>query len=125
MTSRDRPLPPTAGLLNDSHASRTLVYSGTRIEGVLRELVATYGVQSVLVEAGGRLVGRLLDEGWADEVVCYLAPLVTGGMTPASGGEGVGCLTGRVRLEGVRWQRFNDDVRLRGILAGTGGELER
>lgn len=125
LTSRDRPLPPTAGLLNDSHASRTLVYSGKRIEGVLRELVATYGVQSVLVEAGGRLVGRLLDEGWADEVVCYLAPLVTGGMTPASGGEGVGCLTGRVRLEGVRWQRFNDDVRLRGILAGTGGELER
>ena len=80
---------------------------------------------TVMVEAGGHLVGRLLDEGWADEVVCYLAPLVTGGAVAASAGEGAGGLDERLRVEGVRWQRLGNDVRLRGVLAGTGGQLER
>ena len=125
LTSREKGVPSSAIILNDEHASRTLIYKGQRIECVLRELVSDHGVVTVMVEAGGHLVGRLLDEGWADEVVCYLAPLVTGGAVAASAGEGAGGLDERLRVEGVRWQRLGNDVRLRGVLAGTGGQLER
>ncbi len=125
LTSREEGVPSHSQVLRDSHADRTLIFKRQRIECVLRELASEHAVQSVLVEAGGRLVGRLLDEGWADEMICYLAPLVTGGPICASAGEGVVNLGGRLRMEGVRWQRFGSDVRLRGVLAGTGGELER
>ena len=125
LTSREQALPSEAKIFTDPFADRTLIYKGQRIECVLRELVSDHGVVSVLVEAGGRLVGRLLDEGWGDEVVFYLAPLVTGGPVPASGGEGVSDLGGRVRLDGLAYRRIDDDVRLRATLAGSGGELER
>lgn len=125
LTSREKALPREAKIFTDRFADRTLIYKGQRIECVLRELASDHGVVSVLVEAGGRLVGRLLDEGWGDEVVFYLAPLVTGGPVPASGGEGVSGLGGRLRLDGVVYKRIDDDVRLRATLAGSGGELER
>lgn len=124
LTSSEMGLPREAEIFTDAFADRTLVYEGQRIECILRELVSDHGVVSLLVEAGGRLVGRLLDEGWADEVVFYLVPLLTGGPIPASGGEGVADFKQRVRLDHLRFQRIEDDVRLRAILAGTSGELE-
>jgi len=125
LTSRDEGIPKSAQVLTDEHAERTLIHTRQQLECVLRELVCEHGVLSVLVEAGGRLVGRLLDEGWADELVVYLAPLLTGGPTPATGGEGVREISDRLRLEGVCFQRFENDVRLRAILGGAGGDLER
>jgi diaminohydroxyphosphoribosylaminopyrimidine deaminase/5-amino-6-(5-phosphoribosylamino)uracil reductase len=125
LTSREEGIPESAQVLTDEHAERTLIHTRQQLECVLRELVCEHGVLSVLVEAGGRLVGRLLDEGWADELVVYLAPLLTGGPTPATGGEGVREISDRLRLEGVCFQRFENDVRLRAILGGAGGDLER
>ena len=124
LTSSKIELPRGAEIFTDAYADRTVVYKGQRIECILRELVSDYGVVSLLVEAGGRLVGRLLDEGWADEVVFYLAPLLTGGLVPASGGEGVADFKKRVRLDHLRFKRIENDVRLRAVLAGTSGELE-
>lgn len=117
LTSRPDGVPESAALRSDELSDRTLVFTGWRIENVLRELVSERGVCSVLVEAGGSLLGRLLDEGWADEVVVYLTPLVTGGPVPAVGGEGAASLTERLELEEVCFERFEDDVRLRGIVA--------
>ena len=125
LTSRENSLPEGAEVMTDAHADRTLVYRGKRIECVLRELVTDYGVVNVMVEAGGRLVGRLLDEGWGDEVVFYLAPLLTGGMVPASGGEGVPGLAHRLQLEAVNFRRIAGDVRVRALIAGTGDQIER
>ncbi len=124
LTSSKTGLPRGAEIFTDAYADRTLIYKGQRIECILRELVSDYGVVSLLVEAGGRLVGRLLDEGWADEVVFYLAPLLTGGLVPASGGEGVADFKKRVRLDHLRFKRIKNDVRLRAVLAGTSGEGE-
>jgi len=125
LTSRDDGVPAGARILTDAHADRTRVFTGWRIERVLRELVTEHGVCTVLVEAGGRLLGRLLDEEWADEVVVYLAPLLTGGGVPAVGGEGARELAARWRLAEVTYQRLGSDVRLRARLAGRGGPLER
>ncbi|MFP6896249.1 MAG: bifunctional diaminohydroxyphosphoribosylaminopyrimidine deaminase/5-amino-6-(5-phosphoribosylamino)uracil reductase RibD [Roseibacillus sp.] len=125
LTSRDDGVPESARIRSDKQRKRTLIFIRQRIECVLRELVSEHGVNTVLVEAGGGLVGRLLDEGWADELVVYLTPRLTGGPTPATGGEGVGRLAERLHLEGGQFQRFGNDVRLRAVLAGTGGQLER
>lgn len=125
LTARDDGVPEGAQIVTDEHAERTLIYRRQHLECVLRELVCEHGVLSVLVEAGGRLVGRLLDEGWADEMVVFLTPLITGGPTPAAGGEGVPALADRIRLAGSRFERFGNDVRLRAVLAGVGGDFER
>ena len=125
LTTKDDGVPAAAALHHDPHSERTLIFKGRRIENVLRDLVSERGVCSVLVEAGGRLLGRFLDEGWADEAVIYLAPLVTGGEVPSVGGEGAASLADRLRLEEVRFDRFDDDVRLRGLLRGRGDTLER
>ncbi len=125
LSSRPDGIPAEAALLTDEFAHRTLVFQGNRLEIVLRELVSEHGVCTVLVEAGGRLLGRFLDEGWADEAVVYLAPMVTGGPTPSVGGEGVAGLAERLRLNEIEFARFGDDVRMRGVISGRGGALER
>lgn len=125
LTSRELGVPDTAKVMCDEHAERTRVFAGQRIESVLRELASDYGVCSLLVEAGGRLLGRFLDEEWADEIVVYLAPLVTGGPVPALGGEGATSLAERIRVAGPVFERIADDVKVRGLLAGRGGSLER
>lgn len=125
LTRRDDGIPENAQILSDSFASRTLIRKGMSIEEVLRQLVVDQDVNSVLVEAGGQFVGQLLDEGWVDELVVYLVPLLTAGPTPAVGGEGVADLAQRWRLGEISYQKFGSDVRLRGVISGQGGELAR
>ena len=116
LTSRDSGVPENSQVLTDEFRNRTLIYRSRRLECVLRELASEHGVLCVMVEAGGNLVGQFLDEGWADELVFYLAPLISGGLTPATGGEGVPCLNNRVTLESCSFRQIGNDVRVRGLL---------
>lgn len=97
-----------------SEGAETLFREGP-LEGLLQELVER-DCQTVLLEAGGELVGQFLEAGLVDEWVCYLAPLVTGGPVVAAGGTGVHHLEERVRLREVTYQQRGADVRLRGIV---------
>lgn len=85
------------------------------LEGILREL-AGRDCQTVLVEAGGALVGQFLDEGLVDEWVSYFAPLVGGGPVVAVGGNGASEIANRVRLRKVTYQQVGNDVRMRGLV---------
>jgi diaminohydroxyphosphoribosylaminopyrimidine deaminase/5-amino-6-(5-phosphoribosylamino)uracil reductase len=125
LTSSEIGVPATAHVLADEFKERTLVFAGQRLECVLRELVTEHDVTTVLVEAGGELAGRLLDEGWADEVVVYLAPLFTGGGPPAVGGEGASSRPRRHRLDSPAFERTGSDVRLRALVAGPGPAREQ
>ena len=116
LTSRENGVPEQSHVLTDEFRSRTLIYRSRRLECVLRELASEHGVLSVMVEAGGNLVGQFLDEGWADELVLYLAPLMSGGLTPATGGDGVPCLNNRVPLESCCFKQIGNDVRVRGLI---------
>jgi len=53
---------------------------GVSVDEVLQEL-ATRGVNEVLVEAGARLAGHLLDNDRVDELVIYQAPHIMGSQT--------------------------------------------
>lgn len=121
LTSRDGGVPEDSHILTDEFRDRTLIYKARRIECVLRDLVSEHGVLSVMVEAGGSMVGQFLDEGWADEVVFYLAPLLTGGTIPAVGGEGVTSLATRIKMETCSFKRFENDVRLRAGIRRSAG----
>ena len=120
LTSREVGVPEDSHILTDDFRDRTLIYRSRRIECVLRELVSDHGVLTVMVEAGGTLVGQFLDEGWVDEVVFYLAPLITGGDIPAVGGEGAVDLQRRIEMRSCSFNRIGNDVRVRATILRNG-----
>ncbi len=106
-------LPVDAPLFTDEWRERTLVRAGEGLEEVLRGMARDQGVMCVLLEAGGRLSGALMEAGLIDEVVVYLAPMICGGPDVA--------LLARdemspLRLEEVSYERFGEDVRMRGVV---------
>ncbi len=103
-----------AYLLEASESGPTRFLSGNLREE-LRSL-AQEGYHTLLLEAGGGLVGEFLDQGLVDEWVSYFAPLVVGGDVPAVGGRGIQDLECRPRLERISYQSFGSDVRVRGFV---------
>jgi len=79
---------------------------------VLRDL-ACQGCNEVLVEAGSKLNGSLLQAGLVDELVLYLAPQLLGDM--ARGMARLGELTGldqRINLEWKDVRNVGKDLRI-------------
>ncbi|MGJ8696756.1 MAG: bifunctional diaminohydroxyphosphoribosylaminopyrimidine deaminase/5-amino-6-(5-phosphoribosylamino)uracil reductase RibD [Verrucomicrobiaceae bacterium] len=110
-------------IFHDDHPTR--LFQNLPISEVLRTL-ADDGINTVLLESGGNLMGSFLDEGLIDEFVIYYAPLVTGGPTPAIGGEGAANLEERQSLKNTTLTQIGPDLRLRGILDRNGPRpLER
>ncbi len=76
------------------------------------------GVNRVLVEGGGRLLGRLFDLGLVDQVVAFIAPVIVGGCEAPGpiGGHGVAAMEQAWRLQSVELCRLGPDVMLAGRL---------
>lgn len=102
-----------------SDGEATLFCEGS-LDSILQELVAR-DCQTVLVEAGGELVGQFLNAGLVDEWVSYFAPLVVGGPVVGAGGAGVCNIEDRVRLREVTYQQVGVDIRLRGLVNRASG----
>ncbi|MGJ8725042.1 MAG: bifunctional diaminohydroxyphosphoribosylaminopyrimidine deaminase/5-amino-6-(5-phosphoribosylamino)uracil reductase RibD [Roseibacillus sp.] len=107
-------LPASAHLLTPNESGPTKFLSGDLKENLTQ--LASEGLQTILVEAGGGLVGQLLDEGLVDEWISYFAPLVCGGDVPAVAATGATELERRPRLDRVTYQQFGPDIRLRGLV---------
>ena len=114
LTDQPNSLPNDAPLFTDEHSDRTLVMPRTEPEAALRRLASEHGVNSVMVECGGRLAGALLDAGLIDEVVIFMAPMLTAGSVTALGGDG---FPDGLKLDEVSFKRFGPDVMMRGIVA--------
>lgn len=113
-------------LFQDSFKQRTLVFQNEPQYDVLRTLASDRGVNRVLLEAGGSLVGSFLDEGLIDEWVIYLAPMVTGGPSPAIGGQGSARLEDRFGLKNITIEQVGEDLCARGLTnRGVVQPLER
>ena len=69
--------------------------------------LARRGVNELHVEAGARLNGHLIEQGWADEILVYLAPKLLGP------GRALAALSPLVGLDGC-WQGEVRDLRLVG-----------
>jgi diaminohydroxyphosphoribosylaminopyrimidine deaminase/5-amino-6-(5-phosphoribosylamino)uracil reductase len=103
-------------IFEDEWRERTLIFQNQSNYEVLRTLAQKHGVNTVLLETGGSLLGSFLDEGLIDEWVIYLAPLVTGGPTVAVGGGGSETLEERLNLKNVRIHQVGRDVCARGFV---------
>lgn len=74
------------------------------------------GVQSLLIEGGPEVSGSFLDAGLVDEVWCFIAPIIIGGVsaTPAIKGTGVNRLVDALRIERPMVERLDGDLLVRG-----------
>lgn len=110
-SSEPESLPLDAPLFSDEWHERTLVRPRHDLEGSLRRLVAEQGVLSCMTEAGGVFSAALLESGFVDEVVVYLAPLLCGGAVPAMAGTG---LPESLEIVDPVYRQLGNDVCLRG-----------
>lgn len=92
---------------------RFLNYTGSNPAEVLSELRGK-GLTTVMLEAGGRLLGAFNDTNLIDEWWIYLAPMLTGGNSTALGGEGAENIAVAKNLIGVTFQQVGADVLLKG-----------
>lgn len=106
-------LPTAAPLFTDEWQDRTLLRGRGEIERSLRNLVSEQGVLSVMVEAGGRFSGALLDAGLIDEIAVYLAPMLCGGPSVAMAGAG---LPSSLEMKEVSFEKLGEDLKLTGIV---------
>lgn len=73
-------LPPMAKLFTDEHHKRTLVWENVRdLRVLLNELYTRYGIVNLMLECGGRLLRRFLEEGLVNEWMQSISPMVGAG----------------------------------------------
>jgi len=106
-------LPQDAHLFCDAHQERTIVLANMSLRAALRSL-ARRGAARVLIEGGGRILGEAFDRKLVQEVCLYMAPLLSGGPTPATGARGVSHPNQAPRLTNVIHTRIGNDVKLTG-----------
>lgn len=75
-------------------------------------------ITSILVEAGGILLGSLFDQRMVDKVIAFLAPIIIGGeqARPAVAGLGCDMLSNCTKLEQVKFERFGPDIMINGYV---------
>jgi diaminohydroxyphosphoribosylaminopyrimidine deaminase/5-amino-6-(5-phosphoribosylamino)uracil reductase len=121
-TDKPETMPAGAPLFSDEWKERTLIRPGHDFEGTLRGLVKEQGVLTVMVEAGGVFSAALFEAGLVDEVVVYYAPMLCGGPSPGLGGMG---LKESLHLDEIDFQRFGNDIRLRGVVKRSAKFISR
>jgi diaminohydroxyphosphoribosylaminopyrimidine deaminase/5-amino-6-(5-phosphoribosylamino)uracil reductase len=109
--TRSSPIPPDCHLLNDSHRERTIVYRNAPLRSVLRDL-GKKGVQQVLIEGGGRVLGEAFHRRLVDKIVFYIAPKLIGGPVPAVAGRGAASNGDAIRLENASYKLIGGDIRI-------------
>ena len=135
-------IPLTAKVLNDEHASRTLLLISSACKeeekaamleqrgvhvwriapgknGSLNMVEALdrlggEGIASVLVEGGRRVFSALLEEKLADRLSCFVAPIILGEGVPAFHGLHIGSMSEAITLENLRWKVLGDN----GLITG-------
>lgn len=89
--------------------------NGRDLLAVLHELGAR-SIQSVLVEGGATVAGKLLERGLVNKVTFFLAPIIIGGgdAPSAIGGAGAERLADALRLENIEIVRRGEDIEVTG-----------
>lgn len=117
-------LPRDAHLFSDRHQERTIVLKNMSLRAALHSL-SRRGISRVLIEGGGRLLGEALDRKLVQEVCFYMAPILSGGPTPATGARGVSHPNQAPRLTEVIHRQIGNDVKLTGRVDYTDRTSER
>jgi diaminohydroxyphosphoribosylaminopyrimidine deaminase/5-amino-6-(5-phosphoribosylamino)uracil reductase len=113
-------LPSTAHVFSDRYRDRTIVFRDRSWDDVLAEL-GSRGVTRLLVEGGGNVLGQLFDQHRIDELWSFYAPMLTAGDKPSLGGSGVTSNESAIPLIEPKFERFGDDVLVRGYVTAPWG----
>ncbi len=119
VVTTERAAPDWLAGLTDRGTDYLVAGSGPRVDlGMMCDLLGDRGLNDVLVEGGGRLLGSLFDEGLVDRVAAFIAPIIIGGADAPGPVAGKGCetLSSAWRLSGVRLTTLGDDVLLEGTV---------
>ena len=78
------------------------------------------GIDSVLLEGGGRLNAAALDSGIVDKVMTFIAPKMIGGENAITSVEGAGTerMVNAVKLQDISIRRFDEDILVEGYVKG-------
>lgn len=106
---------PTRRRALERQGAEVLVLPKRRGRVPLRRLcriLASRGIQSILLEGGGEALAGALEEQLVDRIAFSIAPILIGGrQAPSSlGGAGVARLAQAVRLEQARYRRLGPDL---------------
>lgn len=83
LTTGKDTLPPSSQVLTDAYADRTLVEENVAdFTALLEMLYHERGIVNLMLECGGRLLRRFLEEGLVNEWVQIMTPTITGGPDP-------------------------------------------
>ena len=85
---------------------------------VLMQELGKRGITSVLLEGGGTLAASLLEAGYIDKVIAFVAPIIVGGDAAPSPIDGCGIdkLADAVRIHNIKIHRIGSDVVVEGYL---------
>ena len=102
-------------------AGAEVVFAGAGPTVDLPVLLRTLGernICSLLVEGGSTVHFSFLEEGLADKVCAFIAPMLTGGKgaTPAVGGDGFSRLADAARLTDIKVETIGDDLCISGYI---------
>ena len=115
LVTRSGNLPGAAHVFSDRYRDRTIVFRDRSWDEVLAEL-GRRGVTRLMVEGGGNVLGQLFDQHRIDELWSFYAPLLTAGNKPSLGGGGVASNESAISLIEPKFERFGDDVLVRGYV---------
>lgn len=93
----------------------------THAEGINLDEVMTSlgkrGIDSVLLEGGGRVNASALEAGSVDEVMIFIAPKIIGGQgkSPVIG-NGIPLMKDAIRLQGLQMEYIGSDILIRGYI---------
>lgn len=96
--------------------------AGPRVDlEVLLDNLGERGLNEILVEGGGRLLGSFFDAGLVNRVAAFVAPVIIGGADAQSPvmGRGIDTMAAAWRLSNFRLQTVGDDVLLEGTIAAV------
>lgn len=82
----------------------------------LMEILGKMGIQNLIIEGGGRVLGSAFREGIIDRVCFFYGPKILAGEDgkPICGGRGPERLADAVSIRNIRIHRFEDDVMIEG-----------
>jgi diaminohydroxyphosphoribosylaminopyrimidine deaminase/5-amino-6-(5-phosphoribosylamino)uracil reductase len=133
-TAKEAPLIILTGGSVSADRLNALASAGVEVieaAGDARDMVAALKalrereIQSVLVEGGANVAGKLLDAGLADKVSFFLAPLIIGGRgaPTAVAGEGAETLADAFDLQDVEIIFRGNDIELTGYPRRRGASV--
>lgn len=110
ITSLSGDLPQNCHVFTDAYRDRTQTFTKKSLLFILKNL-AKQGIQSVMIESGGKLLANALKNDLIDEVIFYYAPIIGGGSTQAIQINNIS-----KKLSSIEMKKIGPDIRINGLI---------